>query len=144
VPRNIDPAVKRIYNVFAYDIDDLNLIVDRNLGRRRLEVVKVEKIVAEEAAAFADWYRSLEVTPTIKYLVEKFEALRKEEIRRASKSLTPEQLDALDKITRGLVNKMLHSPIARLRGGGDGAGGDSQFWVDAVRNIFALEPESDD
>jgi glutamyl-tRNA reductase len=144
VPRNVDPAVKRLYNVFAYDIDDLNQIVDRNLGRRRLETAKVEKIIAEEVASFADWFRSLEVTPTIKYLVEKFESVRREEIRRGSKDFTPEQLDALDKITQGIVNKILHSPIARLRDCGDGTGDDSQFWVDAVRNIFALEPDSDE
>ncbi|MFA6449493.1 MAG: glutamyl-tRNA reductase [bacterium] len=142
VPRNIDPAVKRIYNVFAYDIDDLNQIVDRNLGRRRLETAKVEKIIAEEAASFADWHRSLEVTPTIRYLVDKFETVRTDEIKRNAKNFTPEQMETLDKVTQGIVNKILHSPIARLRDSGSGE--DSQFWVDAVRNIFALEPDTDE
>ncbi len=144
VPRNIDPAVKRVYNAFAYDIDDLNQIVDRNLSRRRLEVAKVEKIVDDEVAKFVDWHRSLEVTPTIKYLVEKCEAVRKEEVRRSAKHFTREQLEMIDAMTQSIVSKILHSPIARLRDSGNGGADDSPFWVDAVRNIFALEPESDD
>lgn len=138
VPRNVDPVVKKVYNVFAYDIDDLNQIVDRNLARRRQEIARVEKIIDSEVLNFADWYRSLEVTPTIKWLVEKCETVRREEIARSSKHFSGEQLEAVEKMTQSIVGKILHSPIERLRGSKEGPDGDSQFWVDAVRNIFAL------
>src|SRR5712692_712140 len=65
VPRNVDPDVNKIDNVFLHNIDTLNLIVDKNLGKRRAEIPKVQHIIHEELLKFYRWYRSLEVAPTI-------------------------------------------------------------------------------
>jgi len=143
VPRNIDPAVNKIYNVFAHDIDDLNKIVDKNLARRRSETPKVEKIIDEEIALLEEWYRSLEVTPTIKQLVERIESVRREEMKKSSRHFSREQMEKVDALTQSIVNKILHHPISRLRESGDDSD-DARFLVETVRNIFNLETPADE
>jgi len=143
VPRNVDPAVKKVYNVFAYDIDDLNQIVDSNLGRRRREIPKVEKIIGQELAELVRWRRSLEVTPTIKRLVDACERIRREELERSSRHFSREQLEKLDALTQSIVRKILHHPISRLRETGADCEDDSAMWVEAVRSIFELEADGD-
>lgn len=143
VPRNVDPAVRRVYNVFAYDIDDLKQIVDANLGHRRKEIPKAEKIVEQELAGFIQWYRSLEATPTIKLLTDRCEEIRREELSRSSKHFTREQQEKLDALTQGIVKKILHHPISKLRESGNEDTDDTATWVEAVRKVFDLEQDSD-
>src|SRR5207249_2824365 len=82
VPRDVDPAVSRLDNVFVYPIDALQTIVDQNLSRRRREAPKVEAIVDGEVERFFRWMRSLEVTPLVRQLRDRFESIRNEELRR--------------------------------------------------------------
>ncbi len=143
VPRNIDPKVKRLYNVFAHDIDDLNLIVDRNLERRRAEMPRVERIVRQELESFQNWHSSLGVTPTIKDLVGTIDEIRREEIKKSAKYFDDEQLEHIDALTRSIVKKILHHPITKLRESGNGQS-DGTFWADTVRNIFNLRKTPDE
>lgn len=143
VPRNVDPAVRRVYNVFAYDIDDLKQIVDANLGHRRKEIPKAEKIVEQELAGFIQWYHSLEATPTIKLLTDRCEEIRREELSRSSKHFTREQQEKLDALTQGIVKKILHHPISKFRESGNEDTDDTATWVEAVRKVFDLEQDSD-
>jgi glutamyl-tRNA reductase len=118
VPRDIDPAVNQIDNIFLYDIDDLQQVVDDNMAERIKEASRAEEIVDSEVEAFCSRIRAREVVPTIVALRDQLERLRRDEIERNRKHLgpmTPEQQEAVDRITRSMVNKILHRPISQLK-----------------------------
>lgn len=142
VPRNIDPAAGKIYNVFAHNIDDLKQIVDRNLVKRRAEANKVEHIIEEEIAGLLKWRATLSVTPTIKSLMRRAEEIRSEEIERSKGNFTPEQHKHLDALTNAIIKKMLHTPITKIKECAQDSDL-SLFRIEACRDIFGLtvEPE---
>ena len=118
VPRDIDPAVNEIDNLFLYDIDDLQQVVDDNMKERMSEAGRAEQIVDNEVEAFYSKLRSREVVPTIVELREALEKLRRDEIERNRKHLGPmnaEQQEALERITQSMINKILHHPITQLK-----------------------------
>jgi glutamyl-tRNA reductase len=118
VPRNIEPEVNQLDNVFLYDIDDLGKVVDTNL-KARVDVAKeAEDIIVEEVERMMLRLKTREVAPTIVSLQEQLELWRKGEIDRQRArlgSLTAQQEEAIDAITRGIVNKIAHGPITELR-----------------------------
>jgi glutamyl-tRNA reductase len=140
VPRNIEPSVNEIDNVFLYDIDDLQRVVESNIGERKKRAEAAERIIAAEVERMMTRLRARDVAPTIVSLQEQLEQWRQSEIARARGklgALTPQQEDALDALTRGLVNKIAHGPIAEIRrqaGQPEGL----QF-VDVIRRVFRLE-----
>jgi glutamyl-tRNA reductase len=118
VPRNIDPAVNELEGVFLYDIDDLGKVVDENLSGRVNVAREAEQIIGEEVERMMMRLKSREIAPTIVSLQEQFETWRKGEIDRQRARLgplTPEQEEAIEAITRGLINKIAHGPISELR-----------------------------
>ncbi len=118
VPRDIDPRVNELDNVYLYDIDDLQAVVATNLAAREREAVLAEAIVAREVDQFLHWLQTLEVVPTIVSLRESFEAIRRAELEKAlgeMGDLTAEQRDAVAALTTALVNKILHPPMAELK-----------------------------
>lgn len=140
VPRNIDPAVNEIDNVFLYDIDDLQGVVNANLRERVREAERAEELVAQEVERMMARLKVQEVAPTIVSLQEQLEQIRNAEIERTRRKLgplTPEQEEALESLTRGIVNKIAHGPISELRrhaGRPDGV----QI-IDAIRQVFHLK-----
>jgi glutamyl-tRNA reductase len=145
IPRNIDPAAGKLYNVFAHNIDDLKNIIDHNLHRRRLEVPKVEAIIEEEIKKFMDWHRSLSAAPTIKSLVDRAENIRLNEMKKSEKHFSPEQRAHLDSLTRGIVNKLLHPPISKIKEATDTTE-ESLYRIEAVQDMFDLKdiPDTDE
>ncbi|HET6466069.1 MAG TPA: glutamyl-tRNA reductase [Nitrospiria bacterium] len=142
VPRNIDPHVNRIDNVFLYDIDDLQLIVDANLEGRQKEALKAEGIVSEELQGFNKWLKSLEVVPTITALREKAEEIRRVEMNKfVSKlsRLSPEQREVVDGLIASIINKLLHSPLVALKDEARSKNG--ALYVEAVRRLFNLDKD---
>jgi glutamyl-tRNA reductase len=141
IPRDVEAAVGDEPNVFLYNIDDLQGIVDANLGRRRAELPAAEQIVVRGVDDYWAWYSGLAVVPTIRALRDRGEAVRQAELERALRALShlsPEDQLAIDALTRSLVNKVLHAPTARLRqaaGNGRGTG-----VLDTVRYLFELDP----
>ncbi len=115
VPRNIDPAVRQIYNTYLYDVDDLQTIVSQNLGARKKEIPKVEKIIAEEVEKFMSWYRSLSSLETIKVIRDHFEEIRKKAIQQNKKFFKEEDWEQMEKFSKSLMKKFLHHPIMYLR-----------------------------
>ncbi len=140
VPRNIDPAVNQIDNVFLYDIDDLQEVVNSNLRERHKEAERAEVMVAEEVDRMMARLKVAEVTPAIVQIQEQLERIRAAEIdkvRRKYGPFTPQQEEAMEALTRGIVNKVAHGPIAELRqhaGKPEGA-----QVVAAIRKAFHLQ-----
>lgn len=140
LPRDVDPRVGGEPNVFLYNIDDLQEIVEDNLGRRRSELPRAESIVAEGVEDYWGWYSSLAVVPTIRDLREHAEAVRREELEKALRRLEhlpAEDREAVEQMTRSLLNKLLHSPTVRLREAAGNGRGTSV--LDAVRYLFGLD-----
>lgn len=140
VPRNIDPEINKIGNVFLYDIDDLHAVVETNLKARKEEAEKGEKIVAEEVGKFTQWFKSLEVVPTIIALKDKVEEIRRKELERTMgrlRSLSPEEVQIIDGLTNTIINKILHNPLVALKLEAHSTNG--LLYAEAVRKLFALE-----
>jgi len=115
VPRDVDPDCRNIENVFYNDIDSLNIIVEQNLLKRRNEIPKVEKIISEELNNFSDWLNSLQVSPIIKALRDKFESIRSEEVQNNINKFSSEDKEKLEIITKKIINKILHHPTVELK-----------------------------
>ncbi|WP_165174697.1 glutamyl-tRNA reductase [Desulfovibrio sp. ZJ369] len=144
VPRDIDPDVNGLDNVYLYDIDDLKEVVEENLANRRDEAAKAVEIVNEEVDFFAQWLNSLDAQPTIVDLIRRGERMAQEELARTLKRLGPlsdEQREALSAMTNALVRKMNHDPIMFLKGGGMAQEGSAPR-ISIVRRIFNLDKTS--
>jgi glutamyl-tRNA reductase len=118
VPRNIEPEVNNLDNVFLYDIDDLDRVVQTNLQGRSEVAVQAEQIITEEVERMMLRLKTREVAPTIVSLQEQLEQLRSGEVQRMRAklgALTPQQEEAIEAITRGIINKIAHGPISELR-----------------------------
>jgi glutamyl-tRNA reductase len=118
VPRNFDPRINDLDNVYLFDIDDLADIVEENIGERQREAIRGEAIVEQEVDRFWQWFEKLEVVPTIVELREFAETVRAGEVERTLGKL--DQLaegdrERIDSMTRAIVNKLLHEPTAALR-----------------------------
>jgi glutamyl-tRNA reductase len=140
VPRNIEPAVNELDNVFLYDIDDLQRVVETNVGERKKRAEQAEKIVAEEVGRMLSRLRAREVVPTITSLQDQLEQLRLAEVARVRGrlgALTPLQEEAIEALTRGLINKIAHGPISELRRQAGQPEGIQL--IDAIRRLFRLE-----
>ena len=139
VPRNIEPAVNDLANVFLYDIDDLQKVVDNNLRGRLDEAAEADKIVMEEVDRLEAYMRGREVVPMIVSLQTQLESVRAGEVERMRSRLGPltqQQEDALEALTRGIINKIAHGPISELRKNAGNPGGLPV--LDAIRKIFRL------
>ena len=119
VPRNIDPDVGRLDNVFLYNIDDLKSIADENLKHRLREVDVAEGFIRSNADEFYEWYEGLAVVPAIVKIRNEFDEIRKSELeryrRRRLKHLSDEDFRAIEDLTRQIMTKTLHNPIAYLK-----------------------------
>lgn len=118
VPRDIDPRINELENVYLYDIDELGEVVQRTLEARRKEAVCAEAIVERETTAYVSWLRTLQVAPTIVDLRTRLHGMAERELHRFHgrlASLTPEQRNVVKEITRALINKVLHQPIQSLK-----------------------------
>jgi glutamyl-tRNA reductase len=139
VPRNIEPSVNKLDNVFLYDIDDLQKVVDTNLVGRMQSAEEAEAIVREEVERMMARLKMREVVPTIVSLQEQLEKLRIGELTRMRSkfgSLTPEQEEALIALTKGIINKIAHGPISELRRQANEPDGNQL--VIAIRKVFRL------
>ena len=138
-PRDIEPKVGDIENVYLYNIDDLQKVVNDNIQDRKKEAARAENIVQDEVIKFVDWYRSLDVTPTIVALRKKFDEIRKRELDKTF-SLHPDFSDkekkSLEALTSAIVNKILHDPLTLLKRKDEGLMAD--LYLDAIRVIFQL------
>ena len=121
VPRDVEPEVGALDDVFLYSVDDLAAIVKDNLQIRRESVVQAEAMIAEQTDHFLRWLDGRAVVPTISALHGHHDTMRQAELERARRMLaagaTPEE--ALEALARGLTNKLMHGPLAALNQAGD-------------------------
>jgi len=142
VPRNIEPTANELDNIFLYDIDDLQKVVDSNLRERLDEAKEADKIVTEEVDRLESWVRSRQVVPLIVTLQEQLEQLRVGEIDRVRGrlgALTPQQEEAIEALTRGIINNVAHGPISELRKQAAATNGSPV--IEAIQKIFHLDKE---
>ena len=143
VPRDVDPEMNKLDGIFVYDIDDLQDAVTSHVEGRKQEAERAEKIVAAEVERFETRLKTLHVVPTIVSLQDHFETIRQAEldrIRGRLGPLTPEQEGAVEALSRGIVNKILHTPITQLKTAA--AGSEVTTLLDAFRRLFNLQIKS--
>lgn len=145
VPRDLDPKLNDLDNVYLYDIDNLKDVVEVNKSERNKEADSASRIVDEESLKFQRWLEGMDVTPTIVALRQKVDDLRQSELERTlaqCKDLTAKQIKAVEVLAASLTNKMLHHPIVFLKATGSPA--EQTVKLDLIRQVFALDPESSD
>jgi glutamyl-tRNA reductase len=139
VPRNIDPAVNEIDNVFLYDVDDLAGVVNANMREREKQAGLAEAIVAEEVDRTMARLRIEEVTPAIVSVQSALEEIRSGEVAKLFRrtDLTAEQQQQIEAMTRSIINKVAHGPISELRRHANEPQGESA--IEVIRKVFHLQ-----
>ncbi len=145
VPRDLDPEINKIDNVYLYDIDNLQAVVDTNIEERLKEAEKADGIVVQEVRTFGRWLSSLEVTPMIVLLRERMEQIRQEELNRTLPRLngiSEKEKKAIESMSTAIINKVLHGPLKALKSGNPE---EKETLMEVLREIFRLEgsPEKD-
>ncbi|CAH1204150.1 Glutamyl-tRNA reductase [Paenibacillus plantiphilus] len=140
VPRDLDPGIASVENVFLYDIDDLEGIVESNLEQRRQEAAKIETFITDELESFRQWYKTLGVVPLIRALQDKAAAIHEETMDSMYKKLPDlddRERKIIRKLTKSIVNQMMQDPILRIKElAGEKHGDDA---MDLFVKLFALE-----
>lgn len=146
VPRDVDPDVNALDNVFLYDIDDLKEVIEENLAQRKSEADKARGIVLRETEMFAAWLRSLDLKPTIMDLLAQGEAVGRRELRKTLRRLgpkgeDPEVVEALEILVASLARKLYHQPLDFLkrRAREEDAG---PRYIDITRRMFNLDHDA--
>ncbi len=139
VPRDIDPGVAQVFGVALLDIDDLKAFAEQSLRQRRQEVGKVREIITTELDRFRMEHSAREVAPLVTALHDRGEAVRSAELERFRRRLTgldPAAREAVEALTHGIVNKLLHEPTVRVKEAAGSARGD--LYADALAELFDL------
>ena len=139
LPRDVEPSVGALDNVFLYDLDDLRAAAAANLERRVEDVPAAQAIISEEVQKFWDWVAGLAAVPVVREFRDEMDRLRSTELAAALKRIGPlsaEQADAIEQFSKSLMNKFLHEPSVRLKAAA--ANGRGLAVVDAARYLFAL------
>ncbi len=140
VPRDIDPAVNTLENVFLYDIDDLHHVVEANRRGREQEAVAAEELVWQEVQQFQQWLAAQDAVPTIVGLRQWAERVRHEELEKTLTKIGPldeSQRRAIEALSAGLMNKFLHRPTVNLKR--SSRQGRVRDYVQLVRHLFELD-----
>ncbi len=142
VPRNIDPEVNTIENVYLYDIDDLQKVLQANLAERKKELTRAESIVQEEVRSFLAWMDGLDLVPTIVSLRQRAEEIRAGELKKAlsvlETPLSDRDRQAIEAMSQAIVNKILHGPVSTLKKAEEK--GEPPGLAEAARRLFSLGP----
>ncbi|MCL5022753.1 MAG: glutamyl-tRNA reductase [Nitrospirae bacterium] len=143
VPRNIDPEVNELDNVYLYDVDDLQGVVESNIQERHKEAAKAEDIVEEEIESFEKWLFSLNSVPTIVALRSKAETIRREELERLMNKcpeLGEKQRKAIEYMAAAIMNKLIHPPTVALKEDVE----DKDALIATIRKLYALNGDDEE
>lgn len=139
VPRSIDPEIAKIAGTLVYNIDNIKSQTEETILKRKLAIPSVEKIISEAINDLNDWGQEMEVSPTINKLKNALEDIRKEEIARHLKSIDESQLESIENITKGMMQKIIKLPVMQLKAACKR--GEAETLIDVLNNIFNLEKE---
>ncbi|MEK7306577.1 MAG: glutamyl-tRNA reductase, partial [Nitrospirota bacterium] len=142
VPRNIEPKVNDIDNVYLYNIDDLQTVVAANIKEREREAGQAEEIISEEVETTSRWLKSLEVVPTIVALKNKAEEIRRSELEKSLSRLgrlTETERQTVEVLTSSIINKLLHAPLVSLKHEASSENGST--YIEAARRLFNLDKD---
>ncbi|MBI4382785.1 MAG: glutamyl-tRNA reductase [Nitrospinae bacterium] len=140
VPRDIEPEVNNLENVYLYDIDDLQTVVNANLRERHKEAEQALRIVQSEVFKFESWIESLDAVPTIVELRNRAEEIRKKEVQKVLGKLghlSDEDKNAIHYLTMSIINKILHKPTVNLKEKTQAQ--DGHVYLKAIRHLFHLD-----
>ncbi len=143
VPRDIDPDVNNLDNIYLYDIDDLKEVVEDNMAQRQEEAAKARMVVESETVTFGNWLKSLELQPTIVDLVDRSEEIAFRELTKTLKKIGPvdeKTRKALETLVLSVGRKSLHEPICFLKRRTQEEGSAERF-IDLARRMFNLDDE---
>jgi glutamyl-tRNA reductase len=142
LPRDVEPAVGSVDNVFLYNLDDLQSVVASSIERRRDELPVADAIISSEVERYWAWLAGLAAVPVLTQVRASMDTLREAELQtalRRMRNLTPEQQADLERFSKALLNKFLHGPSVRLRAAA--ANGRGLGIVDAARYLFGLDAD---
>jgi glutamyl-tRNA reductase len=107
-----------VKGVTAYNVDDLKAVVAANQARRQRLVLEAEELLQEELAAFSAWHQSLGTVPMITKLQGRADKIRRQELAKVERKLSglsPQEREVVQRLTKGIVAKLLHGPMSHLR-----------------------------
>ncbi|HXX58466.1 MAG TPA: glutamyl-tRNA reductase [Thermodesulfovibrionales bacterium] len=142
VPRNIDPGINDLDNVYLYDVDDLQGTVDANILERKKEAEKAEVIITEEIEAFNKWISSLDSVPTVVALRNKAEAIKREELERFVNKfpeLSEKERKAVEYLASAITNKLIHPPTVALKEDAE----DKDMLVATIKRLYGINGEEE-
>lgn len=145
VPRDIDPQINRLNNVYVYDIDDLQGVINENIEDRRREALKAEALVEEAVDRYRNWRNHLKVVPTIVALRRKMETIANAELQKtahALKHLNEDDYQAVERMLEAVIKKCLHDPTLYLKRCSNH--GDTSRHLDVARKLFNLDQDAPD
>jgi glutamyl-tRNA reductase len=145
VPRDIDSTVRELQGITLFDMDDLQREVARNLSARAAEVVHVRAIIEQEVERFGDWMASLDVIPTVAALRERGDEIVERVLRENEhrwESLGEADRARVELMARTIVSRFLHEPTLRMKGAAEGGG--AYVHLQALRELFGLDPDAPD
>mmetsp|Transcript_20187 Transcript_20187/g.29697 ORF Transcript_20187/g.29697 Transcript_20187/m.29697 type:complete len:520 (+) Transcript_20187:261-1820(+) len=146
VPRNVGSDCNEIENCHAYNVDDLKAVVAKNTAMRQKEMIEAEILLHEETDSFCNWRESLAAIPTINQLQEKANSVREEELNKCTRKLSQngeisdKEMEAVERLSRGIVNKLLHGPMSHLRSTDNSK--DQQHAIKELSAMFRLQDDS--
>jgi glutamyl-tRNA reductase len=139
VPRSVDAAVEQIPGVLVYNIDHIRNRTDEALNQRLAAIPQVETIIDQAVNEFGDWSKEMIVSPTINKLKNALEQIRRDEVARHMKHLTPNESEKIDKITRGIMQKIIKLPVLQLKAACKR--GEAETLIDVLNDLFDLEKQ---
>jgi glutamyl-tRNA reductase len=140
VPRSIDAAIEQFPGVLVYNIDHIQSRADEALNRRLAAVPQVEAIITQATTEFGDWSKEMMVSPTINKLKNALEQIRRDEIARHIKHLTPDESEKIDRITKGIMQKIIKLPVLQLKAACKR--GEAETLIDVLNDLFDLENQT--
>jgi glutamyl-tRNA reductase len=138
VPRNVDPSLNQIENIFLHDLDTLSRVVEQSLQKRKSCIPEVERIISEELEEFNRWYQSYSVAPLVDELKDLYETIRKEELGQHIHKFSDDDKKWAEHVTRRIIHRLVQMPASELRNGKADKKEHKEQKIRMLRQIFGL------